>query len=134
MNGRELANAVKARLDLMVTPRTVYVGAVPDGTLPPRYLVVWGSEGSEEATRSTQTVSVQTPAVWVSSVSRNSDPKVAADEAAWGAAKARTVLRNWRPDGAWSVRSDTSQPARRDDALPTTTFYAVEQFSLRSHI
>jgi hypothetical protein len=134
VNGPELAAAVKARLESLIPSRTVYTGAVPDGTLPARYLVVYASEGTEDATRMTGTVSVQTPSLWVSSVSRNASPKVAADEAAWGSGKVRAALRNWRPESAWSVRSETSQPARRDESIATTTFYAVEQFSLRSHI
>ena len=105
MNGRELAAAVGARLESLIASRTVYVGAVPDGPLPSRYLVVWGSEGSEESTRASYTTSVQTPSVWVSSVSLNGSPKVAADEASWGAAKVRAALRNWRPESAWSVKA-----------------------------
>lgn len=134
MNGPELAAAVKARLESLIPSRTVYTGAVPDGNLPARYLVVYTSEGTEEATRSTGTVSVQTPGLWVTCVSRNTSPKVAADEAAWAAAKVRAALRNWRPESSWAVRSETSQPARRDESITATTFYAVEQFSLRSHI
>lgn len=134
MNGPELAEASSARLESLVPSRPVFVGAPPENDPPERYLVVRTSEGSEEATRSTGTVSVQTPVAWVTSVSRNDDPKEAADEAAWGASRARSALRNWAPESGWSMRSEASQGARRDESIPQTTFYAVEQFSLRSHI
>lgn len=134
MNGPELSAAVKARLVAEIPSRPVFVGAPPDGTAPARYLVVRASEGSEESTRSSQTVSVQTPALWVTSVSRNAKPNEAESEANWAAAKARAALRNWRPESEWAVRSDASAMARRDESLPDTTFYAVEQFSFRSHI
>lgn len=134
MNGLTLAGMVEARLEAEIPSRTIYVGAVPDGTLPPRYLVVWPSEGSEEATRSCDTTNVQTPVVWVTSVSRNADPHAAAREAAWAAGKVRKALRNWRPEGRWKLVHGTSAPARRDESIPATTFYAVEQFSLRSSI
>ena len=134
MNGLELGDLVKSHLESTVTARTVYAGAVPDGTLPARYLVVWTSEGSEEATRSCGTTNVQTPVVWVTSVSRNTAPNVAAREAAWGAARARAALRGFRPEGRWRFTPETSSPARRDESISATTFYAVEQFTLRSTI
>jgi hypothetical protein len=123
-----------SRLTSQIPARTVYAYAVPDGDLPARYLVVYGSEGAEESTRMSQTVNVATPAVWVTSVSRNADPEVAAREAAWGAQKARAALRNYRPDGGWAFRSETSQPARSNETASVSTFYAVEQFSRRTHL
>lgn len=134
MNGLELAEVVRARLTSEVPSRVVYVGAPPDNNPPKRYLIVRTSEGSEEPTRASFTVNVQSPALWVTSVSRNNTPSHAQDEAAWGAAAVRSALRNWRPETAWALRSEASSPARRDEALPETTFYAVEQFSLRSNI
>lgn len=122
------------RLRAQIASRTVYEHAVPDGDLPAQYLVVYGTEGREESTRMSQTVNVTTPTVWVSSVSRNAEPEVAAREAAWGASKARTALRNYRPDGSWAFRSETSQPARRDESASVTTFLAVEQFSRRTSL
>jgi hypothetical protein len=122
-----------ARLTTQIPSRTVYSYAVPDGTLPARYLVVYGSEGSEESTRMVGTVSVATPAVWVSSVSRNADPNVAAREAAWGAQKARAALRNYSPDGTWAFRAQVSRPAAADDPAQET-WTAVEQFSRRTHL
>lgn len=122
-----------ARLEAQVPSRTVYPYAVPDGTLPARYLVVYGSEGSEESSRACGTVNVQTAAVWVHSVSRDANPVVAAREAAWGAQKARKALRNFKPAASWSFHAEASQPARRDDSITTvSTFLAVEQFSLRN--
>jgi len=123
-----------ARLASQIPARTVYPYAVPDGDLPPRYLVVFGSEGSEESTRMSQTVNVATPAVWVTSVSRNEDPEVAAREASWGAQKARAALRNYRPDGSYAFRAESSQPARHDETASVSTFYAVEQFSRRTSL
>lgn len=123
-----------ARLRSQITSRTVYEYATPDGPLPARYLVVYGSEGLEESNRSTFTTNVQTPSVWVTSVSRNEKPDIAAREAAWGAQKARAALRNYRPDGSWPFRSETSQPARKDETASVSTFFAVEQFSRRTHL
>jgi len=125
---------VAARLSAQIPSRTVYSGAVPDGSLPPRYLVVWASEGDESSTRASDGTNTQTPSVWVSSVSRNNSPKIAADEAAWGASKVRAALRDWRPYGDWKIRPEVSQPPRRDEAIPATTFFAVEQFSVRINL
>ena len=66
-------------------------------------------------------------------VTRNAQPPAAAQEAAWGASRVRAALRDWRPDGKWKVRPETSQPAQRDEDAGTT-FYAVEQFSIRLSI
>ena len=121
---------VTARLAAQIPSRTVYAGAVPDGTLPTRYLVVWASEGTEESTRLCDATNVQTPTFWVTSVSRNASPMVASQEAAWGASKVRAALRDWRPYSQGKVRPESSQPALRDESA-TTTFYAVEQFTVR---
>ena len=126
---------IAARLEAQIPSRTVYPHAVPSGkTIPASYLVVHGSEGSEESTRSADTVNVQTPAVWVTSVSRNENPLAAAREASWAAGRVRAALRNFRPGGRWSVRAEVSQPARRDESISATTFYAVEQFSVRTSL
>ena len=134
MNGLDLSDAARERLASAVPSRTVYAGAVPDGTLPATYLVVWASEGFEESTRSTTSTNVQTPALWVTSVSRNKRPEVAAREAAWGAGKAREVLRDWRPDGGFLLRAEVSAPARREDSGTVSTFVATEQFSVRTNL
>lgn len=134
MNGLEAVGAAEARLAALVTARTVYGHGVPDGALPARYLVAFGSEGDESATRSCGTTNVQQPSVWVTSVSRNPDGHVAAREAAWGASQARAALRDYRPEGRWKFIPVSSSPARRDESISDTTFYAVEQFTLRSTI
>lgn len=134
MNGLELVDDVHARLVALVPSRTVYAHGVPDGALPARYLVAWGSEGDESSSRSCGTPDVQEPSVWVTSVSRNPDGHVAAREAAWGAAEVRRVLRGHRPEGRHLLRPATSSPARRDEAVSDTTCYAVERFTLRSSI
>ena len=118
------------RLRSQISSRTVYEYAVPDGTLPAQYLVVFGAVGLEESTRMSQTVNVAEPAVWVTSVSRNAKPDVAAREAAWGAEKSRAALRNYAVDG-WAFRAEVSQPARKDETASVSTFFAVEQFSRR---
>ena len=134
MNGPELVDAVKARLEAQVPGWTTYAHGVPDGTLPDRYRIVRGSEGWEQSTRSTGTTNVQTPQVWVTSVVRFADARFAAQEAAKDAAAVRAALRNWRPDGGWLLRANGSQPAGRSESTPDTTAFAVEQFSLRSSI
>lgn len=135
MNGLELSAWVADHLRSQ-TPRTVYDGAVPDGAIPDQYLVVWSAEGLEEATRACDAASVQSPTVWVNSVSRDDDPETASREARWGAARARTVLRGVRPEGRWPLQPvpGGSSPARRDESIPETTFVASEQFTLRSSI
>lgn len=133
MNGLTLRELAKAHLEPL-PGRTVYTGALPDGPLPARYVIVWSSEGSEESTRAARTVNIQTPALWVTSVSRNGDPMVAEREASWGAAEARRRLRNWRPEARWALTHELSQPARRDESIPETTYVAVEQYTLRSSI
>ncbi len=125
---------VAARLVAQIPSRTVYAGAVPDGTLPTRYLVVWASEGSEESTRLCDTTNVQTPTFWVTSVSRHAEPQIAAQEAAWGSSKVRAALRDWRPASQWKVRPEASQPPRRDEAVAATTYTATEQFTVRLSI
>lgn len=123
------------RLTAQIPSRTVYPYAAPDGNLPARYLVVYGSDGTEESNRLTQTVNVLRPAVWVVSVARNLRPEVAAREAAWGASKARTALRDYRPSGSYAFRHETGDTSpRRDDTASTTTFVAAEQFSIRTAI
>ena len=123
-----------ARLTAQIPSRTVYPYAVPDGTVPARYLVVYGSEGVEESTRMVQHVNQQVPTVWVTSVARNTNPITAAREASWGAQKAREALRNYSPDGSWAFRAEISQPASRDESTTSTTFFAVEQFSRRTSL
>ena len=122
------------RLTAQIPSRSVYPYAVPDGTLPARYLVVYGSEGSEDSTRAVGHVNAQTPAVWVVSVARAARPETAAREASWGATKSREALRNYSPDATWAFRAEVSQPAQRDESTDVTTFYAVEQFSRRTYI
>lgn len=135
MNGMELGEATRARLAAAIPARTVYLGAVPDGTLPARYIVVWTSEGGDEATRSCDVVNVQTPELRVTSVSRNPLPEQAWREATWGIVQAREALRNWRPEGSWRLRLvEPSMPPTRNDSLPVTTYQAVDQYRVRSYV
>ena len=121
------------RLTAQIPSRTVYPYAVPDGTLPARYIVVYGSEGSEAPTRLVGAVVTQVPSIWVTSVSRNGKPEVAAREAAWGARESRRVLRNYSPDGTWAFRAESSLPAQSDPDV-AETFRATEQFSRRTYL
>ncbi len=124
---------IATRLTAQVPSRTVYAHAVPDGPLPAQYLVVRASEGSEGSTRVCATTDTQTPSVWVTSVARNANPQVAAQECAWAAGRVRVALRDWTP-GVWPVTPETSQGPTRDESIPATTFYAVEQFSVRTNL
>jgi len=93
---------------------------------------VWSSVGDEESSQMADVTDMLTPLVTVTSVSRNKNPTVAADEAAWGAEQVRAALRDWRPalgSVAWKVRPVASQPPRRDESIPDTTYFAVEQFT-----
>ena len=125
---------VAARLASEIPSRTVYTGAVPDGTLPMQFLLVRYAPGSEESTRMCDTTNVQTPTLWVLSASRNQSPPVAAQEASWGAERVRAALRDWRPAGKWKVRPQASQTATRDESTDKAMFAAVEQFSVRLSI
>jgi hypothetical protein len=70
--------------------------------------------------------------VWVTSVSRNTSPHQAADEAMWGLEKAHAALTGWRPTigsgGAWKPETLTSLPIERDESLPDTVMYAVTTY------
>lgn len=134
MNGPELVAATVTRLDAQVPGWTTYAHGVPDGALPARYRVVRASEGWEESTRACGSTSVQSPQLWVTSVVRYQDARFATEQAAQDAAAVRVALRDWRPEGRWALRPNGSQPAGRNEATPTTTAYAVEQFALRSSI
>lgn len=133
-----VAEAVKARLAAQIPTRTVYANAVPEGTtLPAQYLVVWTSNGDEFASAMCDVTDIAVPVVWVTSVSRNAKPEAAAREAAWGADKARTALRDWRSGVgpvSWKLRAVASSPPTRDESLDVTTFYAVEQFTAQHQL
>jgi hypothetical protein len=134
VNGVTLGDLAQTRLVSQIPGRTIYLDAVPDGTLPPRYIIVRTSEGTEEANRAVDVPNRQTPHLWATSVSRNHDPRQAAREAKWGAAQVRIALRGWRPDARWRLKHEASLPARRDESISETTFFAVEQFRLPSSI
>ena len=134
MNGPGLVAAVGARLEEQVPGWPLFLHGVPDGDLPARYLVVRGAEGSESSTRAVGSTTVQRPVVWVASSVRHPDGRFAAKEAGAAAAAVRAALRDWRPEGRWALRPSGSTPAERNEALPDTTYYAVERFALRSSI
>lgn len=134
MNGPDLVEAAKARLDAEVPGWTTYANGVPDGNLPGRYRVLRASEGWEEATRACGRTSVQAPSLWVTSVVRHPNGQFAASQVAQDAAAVRAALRDWRPEGKWKLAPAGSQPAGRNEALPDTNAYTVEQFTYRSTI
>ena len=130
-------DALASRIAAVVTDRTVYPYAAPDGPKPPRYLVVRGSSIAESASRAVGQIDVSDESVWVASVSRNDDPQVAAREAQWGADAARAALRDWSPQlggTSWLVRLVGSQPAYRDEQVVETAYVSVGQFSVRTTI
>lgn len=134
MNGDQLATAAHARLAAQIPTWPRYLHGVPDGNLPARYLVVRSSEGSEERTRAAGSTTIQSPSLWIAGSVRHDDGQFAAKELAAVMAQVRATLRDWRPESRWALRPVGSQPAIRNEALPETTFYAVEQFRLRSSI
>lgn len=134
MNGPDLIVAAVDRLEAEVPGWTNYANGVPDGSLPGRYRVLRASEGWEEATRACDRTSVQVPSLWVTSVVRHADAQFARTQAAADAAAVRAAFRDWRPEGKWKLAPAGSQPAARNEALPETTVFAVEQFTYRSTI
>lgn len=134
MNGPDLLALAAARLDAEVPGWTNYANGVPDGSLPGRYRVLRASEGWEEATRACGRTTVQVPSLWVTSVVRHADAQFARTQAAKDAAAVRAAFRDWRPEGKWKLAPAGSQPADRNEALPDTNAYTVEQFTYRSTI
>jgi hypothetical protein len=131
---RALVDLVVSRLEAQVsTKRTVYSLAVPSQPVA-RYLVVWAPVGADESLDLADTQSLRSADVTVTSVSRNTKPEEAAREALAGLEFAHAALLGWRPSlgrSAWKPEPVSSQPPRRDDDLPDTTFYAVEQWRFR---
>lgn len=126
--------AVAERLRTLIPSRTVYEHEAPNGPLPPRYLLVRGSLGDESSSRFGDQTDMVRESVWVTSVSRNDDPDVAAVEADWASRKGREVLRDFTPllgRVSFPVTSVQGQPVQRDDSLPAATVYAVEQYAVQ---
>lgn len=124
---------VAARLREFVPSREVYEHGVPDGTLPPRYLLVTASAGEVSSTNLADKADRRSPVVFVTSVCRHAVALVAAREALWGADAAVTALTDWRPSigaATWKPSHVSSLPPRRDDDLPDVVMVAVEQFVL----
>lgn len=127
---RELVEAFAARLEAQVPSRAVYRHAVPANPVA-RYFLVASS-----VTRSADTLGdvarMSDGLVWVTSVSRNASPEVAATEAVWGQEKAQAALTNWRPTVgaiAWKPEHEGGQPVQRDPDLPdTVVMYAVDRY------
>lgn len=126
--------AVAERLRSLIPSRTVYEREVPDGPLPARYFVVRGSLGDESASRFGDQTDMVRESVWVTSVSRNDNPDVAAAEAEWASRKGREALRDYTPPlgrASFPMTPVQGQPVQRDDSLPAATVYAVEQYAVQ---
>ena len=123
-----------ARLESEEPGSIVFGGAVPNGELPAQYRVVWANEGDEFSTRLCGTTNIIVPTFWVTSVARLGSPQNSFRGAARGSRITRQAFRDWRPYGAWKVRPEASQAPRRDESLPDSTFFAVEQFSVRINL
>ena len=131
---RAVLDLVAARLEALIPSRTVFVEAVPDGTLPARYLLVQEGGDSEEASSMADKVDLVGHSVLVKSVSFNTDPVAAAREAGWGEEKARDALRGWRPvigTAAWKARASNNYLApTRDDSTGSTAYMVGRYFDL----
>lgn len=126
---------VAARLRAQVPSRTVYEWALPDGTLPPAYLLVRASPTGESSDRMPDTVDHEDWTVRVLSVARNADPHVAARTADAGATFARKALRDYRPLSAqWRLLFDLGSDAYKDDTTTQTAYVAPLQYSLRVNV
>lgn len=127
-----LVEDVAARLRTQVPSRTVFEHAIPNGTLPPAYLLVRASVSGESSDRFCDTTHIASHTVRVLSIARNGDAHVAARTADAGSAFARVALRDWRPSGGqWRLRFEIGSDAYRDESTPETTFVAALQYSLR---
>ena len=130
MPGRSLANQ---KTSSVAPSRTVYRHAVPDAPAA-RYVVVRSNLGEDEATNFGDKADTRTPVVWVTSVSTGREQQ-AADEAMWGAEKARDALIGWRPSigsQRWKPVHVSSQPVTRDDDRPdVTTLFAVDTYGFQ---
>lgn len=126
---------VAARLRTQVPSRPVFEWAVPDGTLPPAYLLVRATPTGESGDRMPDTVDHEDWTVRVLSVARNGDPHVAARTADAGATFARRALRGYRPlAGQWRLLFDLGADAYPDDLATSTAFSAPLQYSLRVNV
>lgn len=133
MSSPDVVEVVAARLEAQLQgSRTVYRRAVPAAP-DTAYVVVRSSVGETSALNLAESSDLRTPTVWVTSVSRASDPATAARESSWGSQRAVEALVDWRPplgQAAWTTQHVASQPTQRDDSLPDVVFYGVDQFSL----
>lgn len=126
---RALVDDVASRLTALVPSRTVYKHAVPSSPAQ-RYLLVVAAD-----TRTADTLGdvprMRDSTLWVTSVSRNGDAKVAADEAIWGSEKAADALMGWRTttgDAAWKPEHLGGQPVQRDPDLAETVMFCVDRY------
>jgi hypothetical protein len=126
---------VAARLRAQVPSRTVFEWALPDGVLPPAYLLVRATPTAESGARMPDTVDHEDWTVRVLSVAKNADPHVAARTADAGATFARRALRNYRPlSGQWRLLFDLGADAYPDDVASSTAYTAPLQYSLRDNV
>ena len=125
-------DAIADRLVGRVDGWQVYKHGVPDGTLPARYVVVWGIPGDESASTTSSATDMREPVAWVTSVCRYPDARFAASEVSESSVRVRDALRDWRPPlgrANWKCRNGLSGAPRRDESIPATTYATVEQFT-----
>ncbi len=129
----DVVEAVAALLEESIPSRTVYRHAVPDRPVP-LYLVVRSTAGEASSANLADGIDVRQSVVWVTSVCRAPDPHVAAREASWASDRVVTVVAGHRfslGQATWMARHVASQMAIRDDDLPETVWFAVEQFLIQ---
>ena len=123
---RALIGTVAARIESGTgAARVVYRGDVP-ATPAARYLVVRSNIGDDESVDLGDSRAIRSATVWVTSVAPSHD------ESLWGAEKAHAALLGWRPDAAsWKPVPLSSQPAQRDESLPSTVWFTVETWGFQ---
>ena len=129
----DIAAVVAARLAQMITARTVYTYAVPEGYLPERYLLVTANAGETSSGNVAGLADQRMSSVDVTSVAADADRAAAAREALWGSRQAVDALTDYRPTvgrATWRVEHLASYAPRVDESLPEPVMVAVERFTL----
>lgn len=135
----DMIEVVAARCEsVLASPWVVYRGEAPS-KVPPRsatdsrpvpYVIVRASVGVTGSDVLADAAERRVASVWVTSVSEDPDPQIAASEAGWAQGRCVDALAGWRPwAGAFQLQHTGSQPPRREDDLPTSVVSAVDMFS-----
>jgi hypothetical protein len=129
----DVVEAVAALLEESILFWTVYRHVVSDRPVP-FYLVVCFIVGEVFSVNFVDGIDVRQSVVWVMLVYCDLDPHVAAREASWASDRVVTVVAGHRfslGQATWMARHVASQMAIRDDDLPETVWFAVEQFLIQ---